>query len=105
MILVKSATLLEHWFDDLPDKYIIWHTESGYSNDEVALHWIKHFHNRTKDYTKGIWRVLFCDGHGSHDTKEFIDYAAQNRIQLIALPEHLTHEMQPLDVGCFQPLK
>ena len=45
------------------------------------------------------------DGHGSHATREFIQYAEQQQIQLFALPAHTTHLLQPLDVGCFQPLK
>jgi hypothetical protein len=38
-------------------------------------------------------------------TKEVADCAKANAIVLFALPLHLTHILQPLDVGCFQPLK
>jgi hypothetical protein len=34
----------------------------------------------------------------------FINYADKNRILLAILPPHLTHRLQPLDVGLFSPL-
>ncbi|KAF2194233.1 DDE-domain-containing protein, partial [Zopfia rhizophila CBS 207.26] len=45
------------------------------------------------------------DGYGSYLTRQFIEYTASHKIQLFALPPHTTHFLQPLDVGCFQPLK
>jgi hypothetical protein len=49
--------------------------------------------------------LLLVDGHGSHETREFIKYAEDHKIQIFALPPHTTHILQPLDVSCFQPLK
>ena len=34
----------------------------------------------------------------------FINYYDQNRILLVIFPSHLTHRLQPLDVGLFRPL-
>ncbi|KAF5139507.1 hypothetical protein E5D57_003303 [Metarhizium anisopliae] len=45
------------------------------------------------------------DGHGSHYTVEFIQYAEDHRIIRFGLPPHLTDILQPLDVVVFQPLK
>jgi hypothetical protein len=45
------------------------------------------------------------DEHGSHETREFMKYAEDHKIQIFALPPHTTHILQPLDVGCSQPLK
>lgn len=105
MVIIKAATIMEQWVVDLPNNYLIATSESGYSNDELALAWLKHFDRRTKQRSTGAWRLLLVDGHGSHSTREFIQYAEQQHIQLFALPPHTTHLLQPLDVGCFQPLK
>jgi hypothetical protein len=105
MVIVKAASIMEHWVMDIPDWYLINVSESGYSNDKLALDWIKHFNNRTKGRTTGAWRMLLVDGHGSHETKEFRAYAESQKIQIFSLPPHTTHILQPLDVGCFQPLK
>jgi hypothetical protein len=105
MVIIKAATIMEHWVVDLPDDVLISVSDSGYSNDSLALEWIKHFDKMTKKRTVGRWRLLLVDGHGSHETKEFAKYAEDNCIILFALPPHTTHLLQPLDVGCFQPLK
>jgi hypothetical protein len=75
MIIVKAASLLEAWLEDLPAKYCMWNTESGYANDEASLHWIEHYDRLTSGRIKGAWRALFCDGFGAYDTKQFIEYA------------------------------
>ena len=45
------------------------------------------------------------DGHGSHLTKEFVDYAYEFNISPFLLPAHSTHLLQPLDIGVFQSFK
>jgi hypothetical protein len=80
-------------------------SESGYSNDELGFEWIQHFHKYTKDSVRGEWRLLIMDGHGSHMTKDFIDFCYEYKIHPFLLPAHSTHLLQPLDVGCFQPMK
>ena len=45
------------------------------------------------------------DGHNSHFSGEFFSYCNDHRIQLYCLPPHLTHIVQPLDVGLFSPLQ
>ena len=41
----------------------------------------------------------------SYCTPEFIKLANENHIRPLPLIPHLTHCMQPLDVGVFQPYK
>ncbi|KAF2179599.1 hypothetical protein K469DRAFT_798738 [Zopfia rhizophila CBS 207.26] len=55
-------------------------SESGYSNDQIALDYIKHFNKFTKPGLVGEWRLLTYDGHGSHLTHEFITYCFENKI-------------------------
>ncbi|KAI1002841.1 hypothetical protein K3495_g5365 [Podosphaera aphanis] len=45
------------------------------------------------------------DGHGSHTTTEFLRVCKQNNIELLFLPAHSSHVLQPLDLGVFAPLK
>ena len=51
------------------------------------------------------WKILLLDGHESHRTDDFQLKAAENHIKLFFFPSHLTHVLQPLDVGIFQPWK
>jgi hypothetical protein len=48
---------------------------------------------------------LVLDGHGSHLTPEFDKMCKDNNIVCICMPSHSSYLLQPLDVGCFGPLK
>jgi len=45
------------------------------------------------------------DGYGSYNTFKVVIYVKKHNIHLYALPLYITHFLQPLDVGYFQPLK
>lgn len=45
------------------------------------------------------------DGHGSHETPEFEEFCRKRNIVTLTMPAHASHLLQPLDVGCFAPLK
>ena len=48
---------------------------------------------------------LLMDGHSSHFCPETIHLAAKSQVVLFTLPPNTTHLSQPLDRGCFGPLK
>lgn len=82
---------------------VIFPTPTGYSNDEVALDWLRHFIRHTR--SKGRYRLLLMDRYGSHHTKQFIELCEDNDIVPFGFPSGLTHLLQPLDLVVFQPLK
>ena len=49
--------------------------------------------------------LLLMDGHSSHYHPGIIRKAAENKVVLFVLPPNTTHLTQPLDKGCFGPLK
>jgi hypothetical protein len=49
--------------------------------------------------------VLICDGFGSHETLEILEFCLTNNIILCRLPSHTSHKLQPCDFGPFAPLK
>jgi len=53
----------------------------------------------------GAHRLLLLDGHGLHLIKEFAEYCEEKNIHLLAIPPHISHFLQPLDVVLFQPFK
>jgi hypothetical protein len=67
--------------------------------------WLKHFNAYTKERSVGTHRLLVIDGHESHNSLDFRQYCKDNRILTIGMPPHSSHLLQPLDVGCFAPLK
>ena len=53
----------------------------------------------------GTHRLLLLDGHGSHQTMEFLAICDKHRIIPFFFPPHTTNYLQPLDVACFSPYK
>jgi hypothetical protein len=49
--------------------------------------------------------LLIVDGHGSHVTAKFATYCFKREIDLLIMPAHCSHKLQPLDVALFKPLK
>lgn len=50
-------------------------------------------------------RLLILDGDGSHVNVEFMWECKRNNVELLFLPSHSSHVLQPLDLGTFSPLK
>lgn len=54
ILVIKASTVFEHWVVDLPPKYLIHISDSGYSNDQTSMDWIKYFDTMTRHQTKGV---------------------------------------------------
>jgi hypothetical protein len=86
-----------------------WHygcSENGYNTSKINIKWLTQvFDPQTKDRAKGRPRVLINDGFASHETLEVLELCFENNIVLCRLPSHISHKLQPCDVGVFGPLK
>ncbi len=70
------------------------------------MEWIRNcFESETRSYLHGEYRMLIVDGHASHESTEFIQFAQEYKIVCLCLPAHSTHVLQPLNVGIFGSLK
>ena len=49
--------------------------------------------------------MLILDGYESHNSLKFLDLYKEKGIIALYMPAHALHLLQPLDVGCFSPLK
>ncbi|XP_053400532.1 jerky protein homolog-like [Mercenaria mercenaria] len=79
-------------------------TESGWSNSAVFMEYLEqHFlkHVSTKDHPV----MILFDGHKSHVNLTLSTWGEANNVVFFVLPPHTSHVIQPLDVGCFGPLK
>lgn len=107
LLILRGASVLDKWAigNRLPGDYLLGHSESAYNNDKLILDWIKHFNEHSARGQVGAKRLLIFDGAESHFTMPFWRYCTNNNIVLFILPPNSTSWAQPLDVGCFQPLK
>lgn len=78
---------------------------TGWTNNDIGLAWLTQVFDRyTKQKARQNYCLLIVDGHGSHLTRDFLEYCYQNRIIVAILPPHSTQTLQPLDVVCFKSL-
>ena len=106
-LVVAGQNHLANWYQDrdIPKDWVITLSSNGWTTNEIGLEWINHFDKHTKSRTIGRYRLLVLDGHESHHSVDFELYCQQNNIITLCMPAHSSHLLQPLDVGCFSPLK
>jgi hypothetical protein len=80
-------------------------SDNGWTTNEIGLEWIKHFELYTQPRKVSGYRLLILDGHESHHSAEFELYCKEHNIITLCMPAHSSYILQPLDVGCFSPLK
>ena len=106
MLIIQGKHVMLDWFtQNLDPDIVVYTSEAGFTSNDLAIRYIQHFIKHTKSGPDSRWKILLMDNHGSHETGDIIRLAYDNKILLYPLLAHLTHCMQPLDVGCFQPYK
>ncbi|TFK82751.1 CENP-B protein, partial [Polyporus arcularius HHB13444] len=104
-VIYKGDTYHASWKQDNPLNASLGYSKKGYTDGEISVAWIKQFDQQTKGKAAGRRRLLLVDGHSSHFTYDFLDYARQNKIHVLCYPSHGTHVFQGLDVVVFSSLK
>ena len=103
VLVIPGKIHMDSWYHaNLQGTELVLLSDSGFSNSQLALRWLEHFAKHTA--SENI-RVLLLDSHVSHTSHDFIIAAEAYNIIIYTFPSHLTHVLQPLDVGVFQPYK
>jgi hypothetical protein len=68
-------------------------------------HFIKSIETKGGEISPSRRHLLILDGHGSHVTRDAVHQAQSVGLDLLTLPSHTSHAMQPLDINCFKPFK
>jgi len=98
---------LSAWYEeaDIPRDWAIAVSDNGWTTNKLGVEWLKHFIKHTEGKVVGARQLLVLDGHESHQSLEFQELCKENNIYTLCMPPHSSHLLQPLDVGCFSPLK
>jgi len=88
-----------------PVPHRLGYSKKGYTDGEIGRAWIENFDKVTRVKANGRRRLLLVDGHVSHYTRAFLEYAREHRIEVVGYPSHSTHIYQGLDVVIFSPMK
>ena len=107
MLIFKAQNLNSGWLP--PETPSDWHfgvSENGWTSNNLGLSWlIKVFEPQTRKKAGNNRRMLIADGHGSHIQADFIAYCMEHAIDLLIMPPHCSHLLQPLDIGIFSAFK
>jgi hypothetical protein len=110
LVMFKGKDVQTSWFtaEHIPD-WLITTTSKGWTSNDIGLRWLKEVFlpetARILQNGRTAHRLLLLDGHGSHATVEFMWICKQNQVDILYLPAHSSHVLQPLDLGTFSPLK
>ena len=70
--------------------------------------WISHFIGNVRrmgGISTDQRHLLILNGHANHISLEVVQEARNAGLDLLTLPSHTSHAMQPLDVSVFKPFK
>ena len=96
---------MEHWFSsNMTGHELVTLSPTGYTNEGICMEWLTHFIKYRQCGPNQPWHVLL-DGATCHEAPEFVLKATAYNIEIVMFPSHLTHLLQPLDVGCFRAWK
>lgn len=87
-----------------PEGTSIHGSAKGYIDHEIFVMFLRHFEQH-RLHIENKKAILFLDGHGSHLSVEAIDFCLEKGIELICLPPHSSHRLQPLDTHFNKTLK
>jgi hypothetical protein len=110
VIIFEGKLHQSTWYDieevALPGDWVIGVSENGWTDDIYGLTWLKNvFEKHTAHRTRGVYRLLILDGHGSHLTPKFDFFCKDHSIITLCMPPHSSHLLQPCDVSFFAVLK
>jgi hypothetical protein len=107
LLIFKGAYMNTRWLNERsPEGWFFATSKNGWTSNTLGLAWLQTvFEPLTREKAAGRRRLLIADGHGSHIQADFIAYCMQNDIDLLIMPAHCSHVLQPLDVGVFSAFK
>jgi DDE superfamily endonuclease len=105
-IITPGKKIIDNWIAaELVGTKQVACSPTGYTNNEIAIQYLDHLIKYLHASSTKAWKILLLNGHESHCIDAFQLKAAEHHIKLFYFPSHLTHMLQPLDVGIFRPWK
>jgi hypothetical protein len=107
LLIFKGDSINTRWINErTPEGWHLATSRNGWTSNDLGFAWLKNvFEPQTRETAAGRRRLLIADGHGSHIQGKFIAHCMENDIDLLIMPPHCSHILQPLDVGVFSAFK
>jgi hypothetical protein len=104
--IVQGKYHMVSWYkDQLKHSKVVHLSENGYTTNDISLRFLEHFIQHTNAGPDQPYKLLLMDNQTNHMNPDFTLLARKNNVVPFTFPAHLTHCIQPLDVGVFQPYK
>ena len=93
MIIFEEKVHISTWYTDtLPADWTLAVSDKGWTDDALGVAWLTEvFEKHTKDRTRGVYRLLILDGHGSHTSPEFDLFCSEHMIITLYMPLYSSH--------------
>ena len=106
-LILAGQYHLSAWYEEagILRDWAIAVSDNGWTTNKLGVTWLKHFIQHTEGKVVGARQLLILDSHKSHHSLNFQELCKENNIYTLCMPPHSSHLLQPLDVGCFSPLK
>ena len=106
MFVIPRVRYNEELTRGAPENSIFNFNKSGWMTTDIFYIWFDHFIMYSKPHPHQNRILLILDGHSTHIKNiDLINKARHVGVDIICLPPHTTHRLQPLDVAYMGPLK
>ena len=106
--ILKGIYFREDYITNCEDGAVMGMQANAWMTRWLFESWISHFIECLKQ-GPGIdlqnRHILILDGHNSHVTLEVVRILMESGLDIVSLPSHTSHALQPLDVSCFKLFK
>jgi hypothetical protein len=106
--ILKGTYFLQDYVKRCEDNTVMAMQPNAWMTKWLFESWISHFIRclkRGPGIDQKNRHLLILDGHNSHVTLEVVSVAMTSGLDIVSLPSHTSHALQPLDVSCFKPFK
>lgn len=102
--LFPRKNMQRYFMDNATPGSVGYANGSGWMDTEHFIKYFNHFIQHTLA-SKDNPLLLIMDNHTSHISLPIVNLARDHGIEIVTLPPHCSHRLQPLDVGVFGPFK
>jgi hypothetical protein len=111
-IILPTNAIQEFSFLDSVNVMQIASSQSGWMTSDLFVKWAGGFCEWLENYRltlpeelRGKTVVLFMDNCRTHCALEALMMLGRSNVKVISFPPHVTHILQPIDVGCVRAFK
>ena len=106
--ILKGSYFLEDYIVRCKEGAVMGMQPNAWMTRWVFESWISHFvecMRRGQGLDQTNRHLLILDGHNSHVILEVVKISMEAELDIVSLPSHTSHALQPLNVACFAPFK